>query len=182
MCMSACLCIFVYPGLFLPREFLYPSMDTEYVSHIDVFFMPSWLFICLFLYVAIKASVKSREFCLKSCWDFARHLQSLQSWWEAHLTAATSFYNVSFTVFTLAELQLNVCRDKQNSTTAFSVPRYMKSTYSVKLTVCASICWIPHLIENLQSACTWTLVGSEVEGNYYAEQRKMLFEHLPPQL
>lgn len=40
-CMSACLCVFVYTGSFLPREFLYPSVDMEHASHIDAFFMAS---------------------------------------------------------------------------------------------------------------------------------------------
>lgn len=44
-------------------------------------------------------------------------------------------YNVSFAVYGLAELQWNVCRDKQNSTAEFQWAKCMKSTHSVKRTV-----------------------------------------------
>lgn len=135
--------------------------------------------LCLFQLVATKVSVKPSKYSLKSWWDFASHLQRLLSWREARLTAGTSIYNVSFTVNKLAELQWNASGDKQNLHCFLTATCTVKSTYGVKLVVCAGICWCSRLIEILLPACTWTPESSEVEGTCYAEQRKMLLSMSP---
>lgn len=123
-----CLPVGVCTVLFLPKAFLYPSVDSEHVSHVDVFFMPVWLlFICVYSRVQ---PLKFCEFCLSSFWCSASLVEGLQSR-EARLTAGPVIHNVSFTVYELAGLRWNVCWDKQNTDHSFLVDRTFEIPHAV---------------------------------------------------
>ncbi len=132
--------------------------------------------LCLFQYAAIKVWVKCSEFCLKSWWDSASHLQSLQSRWERHVSQLAHLSVIFPSQFT----SWQSCTEIYAEINKVAPLLLEASVYKIHIQ-CKADSMFGHMLnitlnrnspDELQKALKWS----------YAEQRKMLFEHVPSQL